>query len=90
VSVNGVVQPPDREEIRGAVAAILGISAESIPFDADLADLGIESLQLTQLINQWRRAGLTARYGELERTPTIDDWWRLLGGSVPPSAAGPS
>lgn len=87
VNDNDVSQLTDRDTLRAAVAEVLGIPAEQIPFDADLTDLGLKSLQLTHLINQWRRAGLTITYVALADAPTIEDWSQLLSEAGPAPAA---
>lgn len=69
---------PTREALRDSVAGLLGVSAAAIADDANLAALGLSSLQLMQLINQWRREGLTVAFRDFATDPTIEVWSRRL------------
>jgi aryl carrier-like protein len=89
VNDDDVPRLPDREALRNDVAEVLGLPVEQIPFDADLTNLGLKSLQLTLLINQWRRAGLTMTYRGLATAPTIDDWSKVLGEAGPKAGVRP-
>jgi aryl carrier-like protein len=74
---------PTRDSLRDSVAQLLGIPAGEITDDANLAHLGLKSLQLMQLVNQWRRAGLTVTFRELAADPTIEGWSERLGEGPP-------
>lgn len=65
---------PTREDVRASVAGILNRPVEEIADDVSLVSLGLKSLQLIQLINQWRRAGLRLQFRDLAADPTIDGW----------------
>ncbi|MGW7261794.1 phosphopantetheine-binding protein [Streptomyces sp. NPDC054834] len=75
-----------RQEIREAVAAVIGVPAGQLADDANLVQHGLKSLHLMQLINGWRRAGHTVKFGELAATPTIEAWSARLTDQLP--AAG--
>lgn len=67
-----------REQLLHKVAAIVGLGPDEISGTADLADLGLRSLDLMRLVNQWRILGLPVTFGELAAEPTIDAWWTRL------------
>ncbi|MFD7561067.1 MULTISPECIES: phosphopantetheine-binding protein [unclassified Streptomyces] len=69
---------PTADEIRDAVAELIGFHARDIADDANLIALGLKSLHIMQLINGWRRAGLTASFKDLAGEPTVAAWVRQL------------
>ncbi|MEU5968143.1 hypothetical protein AMK14_01295 [Streptomyces sp. TSRI0445] len=66
------------EELRTALAALIGIAPAEIEDDANLIQLGLESLQMMRLATKWRRAGLTATFGDLAASPTYAAWNELI------------
>lgn len=66
------------QEIRDAVATALGISPGDIPEDENLVLLGLGSLEMMKLVNQWRRRQVTVEFRELVANPTLRNWSRLL------------
>ncbi|GAA2611599.1 phosphopantetheine-binding protein [Streptomyces tubercidicus] len=73
------------EEIREAVATVLGIAPEEIADEDNLAQMGLSSLQLMRLSGRWRRAGLDVDFATLAVEPTVRAWARHLGlkGNAP-------
>ncbi|MBM7076097.1 MULTISPECIES: phosphopantetheine-binding protein [Micromonospora] len=71
-----------REEIRQAIAVVIGLDAAAIGDDANLVQLGLTSLQLMRLVNGWRRAGMSVRFGDLAAAPTVTAWSQQLAGTV--------
>ncbi|MFE7579760.1 isochorismatase [Streptomyces sp. CB01249] len=65
---------PTADEIRQAVAELVGFHARDIADDANLIALGLKSLHIMQLVNVWRRAGLTVSFKELADEPTVAAW----------------
>lgn len=62
------------EALRAALAELIGISPSEIEDDANLIQLGLESLTMMRLVTKWRRAGLAVAFGELTGTPTFAAW----------------
>ncbi|MXM68616.1 isochorismatase [Streptomyces sp. HUCO-GS316] len=62
------------EELRTALAELIGISPSEIEDDANLIQLGLESLAMMRLVTKWRRAGIAVAFGELSGTPTFAAW----------------
>ena len=46
--------------------------------DRNLLELGLSSLKIMRLVNQWRRQGIRMSFGTLMENPTLDDWWLLI------------
>jgi aryl carrier-like protein len=65
-------------DIRALVAEVLGVNAVDIADDANLVHMGLQSLQLMQLVNGWRREGLTVDFRELAACPTIEHWRKTI------------
>lgn len=79
-TTNPAGQPPTLEELRDLVAAIVGVEPSTIPDDANLIRLGVDSLGMLRLVNRVRRAGLRVSYQELAAEPTLAAWQRYLDG----------
>ncbi|MFI8293063.1 phosphopantetheine-binding protein [Streptomyces sp. NPDC085614] len=70
--------PLSADELRGEVAAVLGVQPDTVPADAHLVHLGLGSLEMMRLVTRWRRQGLPAEFAELAAAPTLDAWHRHL------------
>ncbi|MFD3936182.1 phosphopantetheine-binding protein [Streptomyces sp. NPDC058611] len=66
--------PLTGEELRSALADLIGITPSEIEDDANLIHLGLGSLEMMRLVTKWRRAGLGVAFGELASTPTYAAW----------------
>jgi aryl carrier-like protein len=63
------------DELRGDVAAVLGCPPQEIPADADLLDLGLDSVRIMSLVERWRRAGATGlEFADLAEDARIERW----------------
>jgi aryl carrier-like protein len=69
---------PRADEIRKAVAEVIGRDPGAIPDDANLIDLGVDSLGMMRLVNRWRREGLRVSFRELITDPTLGAWRRYF------------
>ncbi len=75
---NKVSEPPTLDDLREAVAELTGLEPHSIPDDANLIQLGVDSLGMMRLVNRWRRARIRVSYRELAAEPTLAAWRRYL------------
>lgn len=75
---------PTLDEVRTTVAAVLRIAPSAIADDADLLDLGLDSLGMMRVINLWRRAGIRLALEELTAEPTLAAWSRHTHADNPP------
>jgi mycobactin phenyloxazoline synthetase len=66
------------EWLRQIAAELTEEDAESIAADANLFELGLDSIALMQLVGSWRRAGVEVNFAELAEIPTLDGWAKLL------------
>ncbi|MGL4305646.1 MAG: amino acid adenylation domain-containing protein [Mycobacteriaceae bacterium] len=69
-----------RGSIRDDIAQTLNIPAESIPFDANLIQLGLDSMRIMRLAGNWRKQGSEVNFALLADSPTIHQWQELLAG----------
>ncbi|UXY19857.1 phosphopantetheine-binding protein [Streptomyces cynarae] len=74
--MNSTIRAED--EVRAAVAELLGTAPQEVPGDARLVDLGLTSLQVMRLGSRWRRAGIRVKYQDLAAEPTVNAWARLV------------
>ncbi|WP_051030353.1 phosphopantetheine-binding protein [Nocardia arizonensis] len=62
--------------MRATLAAVLQREPEQIPENADLLDLGLDSLGMLRVINLWRRAGIRMALEDFTAEPTLAAWAR--------------
>lgn len=67
-----------REDLARQIAQLARVSHEDIRGETDLTALGLSSLDILRLVNEWRVHGLPVSYGELSEEPTLDAWWRRI------------
>ncbi|MFC8527722.1 amino acid adenylation domain-containing protein [Nocardia sp. NPDC057227] len=83
----------DRTEITAAVAAALAIEPDAIDSDADLIELGLDSIRIMKLAGGWRKRGAAINFAQLAAAPTVAAWQELLGVHEPeppaPTPPGP-
>lgn len=81
-----------RDEIKATIAAQLGCAAETIADQADLIELGLNSIRMMAMAGGWRKRGAAVTFAELAANPTVDSWHALLCGQpaeTPTQPAGP-
>ncbi|GLC83292.1 amino acid adenylation domain-containing protein [Lacrimispora brassicae] len=66
------------EDIKIQIGKILKINPEIIHDQDNLIEMGINSLKIMRLVNDWRKRGAKVTFAELISQPTFQDWWRLL------------
>ena len=71
-------KPPTLDELREAVATMIGTEPGAIPLDANLNHLGVDSIGMMRLVNKWRRVGIRVSFRELAAEPTLAAWQRYL------------
>jgi aryl carrier-like protein len=72
----------DRDRLRADIAAALGEAPEDVGDDDDLMDLGLDSIRLMSLVEQWRaETGAEIGFVDLAEEPTVAAWSRLFNGA---------
>lgn len=66
------------DRMRADVARLIDLEPEEVADDANLADLGLDSMRLMQLAMGWEQAGLAVDFGVLAEYSTLGDWWREI------------
>jgi mycobactin phenyloxazoline synthetase len=89
-----VSEKPTTEELLSEVTALLGAEGASLTDGDSLIEWGLDSIQLMQVANQWRRRGVKIGFAQLAKQPTIGQWRELLaaqlGEPVPEPAPAPA
>jgi mycobactin phenyloxazoline synthetase len=67
-----------REHLAGTIARMAGVSREDVHDGTDLTALGLGSLDMLRLVNEYRMRGLPVTYQELAAEPTLDAWWARI------------
>ncbi len=70
------------EQMRADIANALYVEPAEITDDAVLADLGLDSMRLMDLMMEWEAAGMKADFGTLAEYSTLGDWWALIERSA--------
>lgn len=66
---------PSRDEIRGDVAEVLGVSIADLDDAANLFDEGMDSVRVMALIERWRGRGIEVDLVDLVGEPTLTAWF---------------
>lgn len=67
-----------REDLARQIARLVRVSHEDVRGETDLTALGLSSLDILGLVNEWRVHGLPVSYRELTEEPTLDAWWARI------------
>jgi aryl carrier-like protein len=69
------------ERIRGDLVELLGCDPAELTPETDLTDLGLDSMRIMGLVEQWRTAGAEElEFADLAEQPRLDHWTKLLTG----------
>lgn len=63
------------ERMRTDIAAMAELDPEEIGLEDNLADLGLDSMRLLNLIMQWQEAGVTLDFGTSAERFTLGGLW---------------
>ncbi|MBD9356115.1 isochorismatase family protein [Methylomonas albis] len=73
---------PQLETLRREIAAVMAIDAVLLGDDDDLLLMGLDSLALMRLMQDWRRRGFNPEFAELMPMPTLSAWYALWKNAV--------
>ncbi|WP_394843137.1 amino acid adenylation domain-containing protein [Pendulispora brunnea] len=65
-------------DVRGTIARVLNVPAETIDDESNLIELGMDSIAMMRLAGQWRRQGISVAFAELAANPVVSAWRALL------------
>lgn len=66
------------EQLRAYIVAILEEDPEAVADDADLLDMGLDSMRAMNLVMQWDADAVPLDFADLTEAPTIAGLWALL------------
>ncbi|ODB33412.1 MULTISPECIES: isochorismatase family protein [Pseudoalteromonas] len=66
-----------------AIAALLCIDVEEVDPEENLLYLGLDSIRVMTLIDQWRAQGIDITLAELAESTTLNEWYEILVGKAP-------
>lgn len=78
--LDGPRLPASLEALHGEIAQMLEMPASDFFPDDNLLDVGLDSIRLMSLVEQWKRAGADLSFVQLAEEPTLNHWWSLLSG----------
>ncbi len=70
--------PLTLEEMRADIARILMLSIDEITPDENLMYLGLDSIRVMSLLEQWRSRGAEINFVDLAESATLAQWWQLI------------
>ena len=73
-------------QLQRQIAQALQIHPDDFEASDNLMDVGLDSIRLMSLLDQWRNAGANVDFIDLADTPTVNDWSSLLSASAQPAA----
>ncbi|RSN61354.1 acyl carrier protein [Amycolatopsis sp. WAC 04182] len=70
-------------KIHADVAELLGCDPAELKPETDLTDLGLDSMRIMGLVEQWRTEGAdNLEFADLAEQPTLGHWTQVLTGST--------
>ncbi|PPK63702.1 phosphopantetheine-binding protein [Actinokineospora auranticolor] len=70
------------DRVRADIAEVLGCAPAEVTPEADLLDLGLDSMRTMALLERWRAAGAPeVEFADLAEEPRLDRWTRLVTGA---------
>lgn len=69
--------------VRGQVAALLGVDPQDLHGDDDLLMLGLDSVRLMLLTEDWQREGRRVSYADVAARPTLNAIMAALSAAAP-------
>ncbi|GAA5153248.1 MULTISPECIES: amino acid adenylation domain-containing protein [Amycolatopsis] len=73
-----VSQQPTAGELLREVTDLLGPEAAELSENDSLIEWGLDSIQLMQVANKWRRRGIKVGFAQLAKQPTLAGWRQVL------------
>nr|QEO74097.1 phosphopantetheine-binding domain-containing pro [uncultured bacterium] len=77
-----VSQQPTAGELLREVTDLLGPEAAGLSENDSLIEWGLDSIQLMQVANQWRRGGVKVPFALLAKNPTLAAWRKILADAA--------
>lgn len=69
------------ESMRADIARMMHEDPADIADDANLVDMGLDSMRAMTLASQWRGAGANIEFPEMALDATLRHWWSLVQAS---------
>jgi len=69
---------PTLEDMRAEVAQLIGVPVSDVADEANLMDLGLDSIRAMSLAQKWANAGAAVDFSELAEVPTLRHWWTVM------------
>ncbi|AUI59365.1 phosphopantetheine-binding protein [Amycolatopsis sp. BJA-103] len=70
-------------KIHADVAELLGCDVAELKPETDLTDLGLDSMRIMGLVEQWRSEGAeNLEFADLAEQPNLGHWTKLLTGNA--------
>ncbi|MEV6909380.1 phosphopantetheine-binding protein [Amycolatopsis sp. NPDC051071] len=70
------------EKIHADVAELLGCDPAELTAETDLTDLGLDSMRIMGLVEQWRSDGAdTLEFADLAEQPNLGHWTKIVAGN---------
>lgn len=68
----------DSTQLKQQIKVLIPFHQEGIHDDENLLELGLDSMNIMQLVNQWRSQGSQITFSQLIEQPTLSAWQTLL------------
>lgn len=71
-------EPMTRSELLTTILNLIDESEDEFDADESLIDYGLDSVQIMELISQWRLSGIELSFVDLAEVPSFNGWWQLI------------
>lgn len=73
------------EDMRMDIAGALDIPAADLSNNANLFDLGLDSIRVMDLFLRWEADGLNADFSRFYEAATLEAWWQIASSVDAPA-----
>jgi bifunctional isochorismate lyase/aryl carrier protein len=78
--------PLSLEALQQDVANILQLPVDEVEADENLMYLGLDSIRVMSLLENWRSRGAQITFMDLAEVTTLNEWWKIIAASMQETA----
>jgi bifunctional isochorismate lyase/aryl carrier protein len=79
-------RPLSLETLQQDVANILQLPVDEVEADENLMYLGLDSIRVMSLLENWRSRGAQITFMDLAEVTTLNEWWKIIAASMQETA----
>ncbi|CDQ39354.1 MULTISPECIES: isochorismatase [Virgibacillus] len=73
-------EPISFSNLKKQIAHLLDLDPKELGNTDNLIDVGLDSIRMMSLVEEWRQEGIEVNFMKLVERPTLNDWWEMITG----------